>query len=539
MKRVKMQAALITVLMMVFTCLPAAGSAAEISGDPTGQETDAEQLLTAKDAEGRMVSLTEIDENDYNGFIYVLKESVTEEQIEEIENNIEDIDDEAVAEEISEGQIYAAESLDVIEQVADPSAIEYIEPNYLVSIAYIADPFDRYNGTMLNTIQIKDVWNSGVTGTGQNGADTPVVAVMDTGLMGVKDKSKRHEDLDYSRIPYAWKGKFSSAEDANGHGTFVAGEILATMDNRKGVSGMMPKVKLIPVRVLNKKGQGETKDIISAMNYLVKKNDADVINMSFGSAYHSAAFEKACKKATQKGMILVAAAGNDGNPAFKYPAGYPGVIGVAAVKGNGGKWKYSEYNDSVDVAAPGVNVAGLSDYSTRSYTQMSGTSMATPIVTALAAMVKSIDPTVNHNKFLSVLKSTSKDIGKKGYDVHYGMGIINFAKAYQYVSENKGRIRTVTVKKSQKPKKGKIKTLKRTKTSVTIKAKKLKKTTSYQVAIKKKGKKYSKIRFSKNKFKIINLQRHTTYYIKVRGVHNVNGIMVYGKWSKVKKFRTK
>ena len=69
--------------------------------------------------------------------------------------------------------------------------------------------------------------------------------------------------------------------------------------------------------------------------------------------------------------------------------------------------------------------------------------------------------------------------------------------------------------------------------------KKRKKTTSYKIAIKKKGKKYKILRVSKNKFTIVNLNGYSTYYIKVRGVRNLNGVMVYGKWSKVKKFRTK
>ena len=539
MTKMRRTVAVIAAFAMALTA-PAAGYAAGPAEKTGAGEMPDDQLLMVSDAEGDMASLSEIDENDYNGFIYVLKEDATEEQIEEIENNIEEIDNENVAEEISSGEIYAAESLDVIEQVADPSAIEYIEPNYLVHIAYTADPFDRYNGSMMNTIRVRNVWDAGVYGAGQGGAKTPVIAVMDTGLRGVSSKSRRHEDLDYSKVPKSmWSRKFRSAEDDNGHGTFLTGEILATMGNKKGVSGLMPQVKIIPVKVLNKNGQGEMKDLISALNHLIKKGNVDVINMSFTSGYYSASFEKACKKAARKGMILVAAAGNAGNPSFMYPAGYNSVIGVAAVKGSGSKWSHSEYNDSVDVAAPGVNVAGLSANSSKSYTMVSGTSMAAPVVSALAAMVKSIDPTVKHNQFATILKMSSRDKGKKGYDVHYGMGIIDFSKAYQYTSSNKGRIKAIGVKKSQKPKKAKIKSLRTGINGVRVKVKKLKKTTSYQIAIKKKGKKYKILRVSKNKFTIVNLNGYSTYYIKVRGVRNLNGVMVYGKWSKVKKFRTK
>ena len=538
--RMKRTVAAITVLVMAMTCTPAAVHAeGSADGDMTGKLADS-QLLKVTDTDGSEASLSEIDEEEYNGFIYALKEDATEEQIEEIESNIEEIGDEEVAEEISSGEVYAAESLDVIEQVADPSAIEYIEPNYLVHIAYTADPGDRYNGSILNTIRIKSVWDAGVLGAGQNGVDAPVIAVMDTGLAGISFKSRRHEDLNYGRFPKAlWNHKFKTAEDDNGHGTFLVGEILATMGNNKGVSGLMPKTKIVPVKVLDKNGQGETKDIISAMNRLIKNNDVDVINMSFTAPRHSTSLERACVRAARKGMILVAAAGNYGNSAIMYPAGYKGVIGVAAIKGNGYKWSHSEYNDSVDVAAPGVDMYGLSINSTHSYTVNSGTSMAAPVVSALAAMVKSIDPSVKHDQFAAILKRTSRDKGKTGYDVHYGMGIVDFNKAYQYVNANKGRIKADRIKKSKKKKKEKIKRLKAGTNRVAVKVRKLKKTTSYQIAIKKKGKKYIKMRSSKNKFTILNLKRKSTYYIKVRAVRNLNGVMVFGKWSKLKKFRTK
>ncbi|MBQ9015861.1 MAG: S8 family serine peptidase [Firmicutes bacterium] len=533
---VKQSAAFALALIMALTCAPACGYAAETEGGG-GQ---AAQLVTVSDAQGSAVSLNQIDPRDYDGYVCVLKEDVTEEQIDQIEENIEEIDDAEVAEEVCSGEIYAAESLETIEEIADLSAIDYIEPNYLFRIDYTADPFDFYNAGMINTIGIKDVWNAGVLGAGIGGAKTPVIAVMDTGLAGFNTQSRRHEDLDFSRIPYGLRaGSFSSIEDYNGHGTFVIGEILATMENHRGISGMMPKAQIVPVKVLNNSGMGDLKSIVSALNKLTKKHNVDVVNMSFSAAYYSASFDKACRKAARKGMILVAAAGNNGDPSFRYPAAYDSVIGVSAVKSNGAKWSYSEYNDSVDVAAPGVGVAGLSIYSPKTYEQQSGTSMAAPVISAAAAMVKSIDPSVKHNQFVNILAKTSKDQGKKGYDVHYGLGVVNFAKAYSYVKANKGRIPAVKVKKSQKPKKAKIRKLKVRKKSVTIKVKKIKKATSYQVAIRPKGGKTTKLRFAKRKFTILGFSRKSTYYIKVRAVRNVNGVNVYGKWSKQKKIKTK
>lgn len=541
MIKMKQTAAVITAMMMAVTCLPAAGFAAEGPAETAGQEPQIEDLLSVSGPQGEEVPLEEIDESEYNGFLYTLKDEATEEQIGQIEENIEQIDDEEVAEEVCSGEVYAAESLEVIEDVADLSAIDSIEPNYLVHAFYSEDPGDSYNRTMINTIRIKNVWNAGVLGQGQAGADTPVIAVMDTGLVGASVQSRRHEDLNYGRIikPIYTK-KYGTAEDRDGHGTFVTGQILATMGNHKGVSGLMPGVKVLPVRVLDDTGEGEIKDLISGLNHLTKRQDVDVVNMSFGTPFYSASFEKACKNAARKGMILVAAAGNESSTLFMYPAAFPSVVGVAAVRKDGGKWSVSEHNDSVDIAAPGVNVRSLGIHSTRSYVSMSGTSMAAPVVSALAAMTRSIDPSLKHNQFVKVLKKTARDKGKAGYDHYYGMGIVDFDKARQYVTNYKGRIRAVSTRSMKKPKRAKITSLKRGGNYVNVRSKKTKRASSYQVAIKKKGKKkYGMVRISSRKVRLVGLSRKTTYYVKVRGVRNVNGIMVYGKWSKTRKFRTK
>ena len=528
-KSIKRQLVILIAAVMACACFPATGSAAE---------PEITQLVKATDAEGQIVSIEEVDEADYDGFICVLKDDAGSREIREVENQIDAIDDPQTAEEICGGEIFRADSLEVIDEIVEPSAVDYIEPNYLIRAQFSEDPSDHYNRTMRKTIAIEDVWDAGVLGAGQGSVKTPVVAVIDSGVVGFTNKGNRHEDLLYSHFPYAlWSESFSSPNDTNGHGTFVIGQIMATMGNNKGVTGLMPMVKIVPVRVMGSDGTGSTAAAISALNTLIRRGNVDVVNMSFGVPYYSQTLADTCKKAAAKKMILVAAAGNEGSTRVWYPAGYDGVIGVAAVKGNGAKWKYSQYNDSVDAAAPGVSIRSLS--LNNGYCTMSGTSFATPMVSALAAMVKSIDPSVNEKKFARILKKTSKDKGKPGYDTHYGVGVINFTKACQYVKKNKGKIRAATIRKSQKPRKGKITSLKATKTTVTVRSKKLSRTTSYQAAIKVKGGTYYRARFRSRSFKFTGLPRHTTLYIKVRGVRNINGVTVYGKWSKTRSFRTK
>ena len=478
---------------------------------------------------------------DYDGYLCVLKEDATEEQIEQIEEGIAEQEaqgDPQAVEEISEEEIYRAESLEAIEETIDPEAIAYIEPDYLVQPFYSEDPMDHYNAQIYKTIGIKSVWKAGVTGKGKGGVRTPVIAVIDSGIAGWNKKSKRHVDLNFKRFPYAMKSsRFKNYEDETGHGTFVIGEISAVMGNHKGVTGLMPKAQVVPIRVIGKDG-GRTSDVIKVMKSLTKKKRIDVINMSFGSPYYSATFAKICQKAAARGKILVAAAGNNGTTLFQYPASYDGVIGVAATTPEGGKWNISQHNDSVDIAAPGVSVAGLSAAKRKGYIQASGTSMAAPMVSALAAMVKSIDPTVKHGKFMKILKATSKDRGKKGYDPYFGYGIINYAKVYKYMKDPSSRPTHISAK-PVKPKKAKITSLRAGKGKMKIRMRKLKKATSYQIAVKVKGGSFYILRMASRYGTIIGMRPGTKYYVKARGVRNVDGINRYGKWSKIKTVRIK
>lgn len=167
-----------------------------------------------------------------------------------------------------------------------------------------------------------------------------------------------------------------------GHGTHVAGTILQ----------VAPDAQILPVKVLDSDGNGDTFSVMAGIVYAVEQ-DADIINLSLGSTWDSAAIAWAVSYAEQQGVLVIAAAGNgDRETPMEYPASNPGVISVAATDAAGDKATYSNYNTMVDISAPGDNVA--SAYPGGTYTTASGTSMSAPLVSGTAALMLERSPTM-------------------------------------------------------------------------------------------------------------------------------------------------
>lgn len=267
-----------------------------------------------------------------------------------------------------------------------------------------------------------------------------VVAVLDTGI----DYS--HPDL-YGRVSYCintigtttYKGTtLSKCSDVNGHGTHVAGIIAATINNR-GVAGVAPNVTLIAVKVLGNSGSGTVSDIAEGITEAVKAG-AKILSMSLGSSADSSILRDASYWAYQQGAIQVVAAGNsgDGDPStnnVNYPAKYSWVIAVAAVDSYGDVPYWSSDGPEVDVAAPGVDI--LSTYPGGKYAYLSGTSMATPHVTGVVAVVEAIrlaagKSWLGFSSIYKVLTYTAYDLGPSGFDVFTGYGLVDAYSAVQY-----------------------------------------------------------------------------------------------------------
>lgn len=303
--------------------------------------------------------------------------------------------------------------------VEDPQVL-YVEPD---PIRYLLegepDPYlDRQ--WHLDAIDAPEAWTyMDAKGLPEGGSSQVVVAVIDSGIRVT------HEDLvdslwiNQGEIPangidddgngyvddvngFNTYDNNNNINDVNGHGTHVAGIIAAQKDNGKGGSGVAPNVKIMPIRASSSAGTLTSVSTVRALNYAVE-NGAHVVNMSFGG-YVSSTMEREAYLAAQEYAVLVAAAGNESratSSALSYPAAYPGVLGVMstdATPQSDGDYisAFSNFDNlpedgiGYEVMAPGAAIYSTVFNSNSSYDFKSGTSMATPVVSGMAAMVHSI-----------------------------------------------------------------------------------------------------------------------------------------------------
>jgi subtilisin family serine protease len=217
-----------------------------------------------------------------------------------------------------------------------------------------------------------------------------------------------------------------SCNDDHGHGTHTAGTIAATTNNGIGVAGVAPNADLAICKALNAAGSGFTTDIVKCINWLRTTGGARIISMSIGSTGSTTAFDRELSAAYAAGVLLIAAAGNDGNATLNYPAAHPDVVSVAATDANDARASFSNCNADVEIAAPGVDI--LSTAPGGGYQTMSGTSMATPHVSGVAAVVmKQKNLTAAQTRAL--LTSTADDLAAPGRDTCFGYGRVNLARA--------------------------------------------------------------------------------------------------------------
>lgn len=242
--------------------------------------------------------------------------------------------------------------------------------------------------------------------------------------------------------------------DDNGHGTHVSGIIAASANNANGISGVSHGAKIMPLKAGDSSGSLLSTDIIAAINYAAD-NGAKVINMSIGSSSYSAAEQTAVDYAYGKGVVIFAAAGNDGNTTVNYPAADNHVIGVGATNMSDARAAFSNYNSSVDISAPGDLILSTtptySNYFIKAYVPgdeyifMSGTSMATPMAAGVAALMLSADPTLTPAQVESIMTQNADDLGVVGRDDQFGYGRVNANKALTYIKDVTAPTGTVTI----------------------------------------------------------------------------------------------
>lgn len=286
-------------------------------------------------------------------------------------------------------------------EALDPEAI--CEPNVKFSVS--ATPSDPYWSWMngLRAISAPTAWDETTSSTGVS------VAVIDTGVDYTHADLAANIEFNHQDIPdngidddqngyiddflgFSTVSKTGDPRDLNGHGTHVAGTIGAVGNNKQGVSGVAWSARIVPVQVLDENGSGSLAAVVRGIDYAVARK-VGVINLSLGAPFGSKLLLQALQRAEAAGILIVAAAGNDGlsNDEFpSFPANYQldNLISVAASSASDALTDFSNYGQKmVHLAAPGERI--LSTYPGGSYVFMSGTSMAAPHVAGAAALLLS------------------------------------------------------------------------------------------------------------------------------------------------------
>ena len=213
---------------------------------------------------------------------------------------------------------------------------------------------------------------------------------------------------------------------AGGHGTKIAGIIAARTNNYRGISGLIPGIKVMNLRAGTASGYLEEDDVARAVLYAIN-NGARIINMSFGDVVLSRFLKDVIEYAYSKEMVIVASAGNSGNDVIHYPSGLAETISVGATDQNDNRAGFSNYGGTIDLVAPGVDI--LSTSPGGGYGTAGGTSFSAPMVSATAALLLSKNEGLSVEQVRNQLKTSTDDIGIKGWDSDFGSGRLHMEKA--------------------------------------------------------------------------------------------------------------
>ncbi len=339
--------------------------------------------------------------------------------------------------------------------------LEWCEPVYRArTLAVIPDDtFYSRQSWQFELMQLPDAWME------ETGSDDVVVAVVDTGI-----RSENADILPRLQAGYDFVSELANSGDGDRrdadprdegtfeenlhHGTHMSGIIGAVTDNDFGVAGVMWDCQLIPCRALGVDGTGLTIDIAEGILFAaglsnssgqVPERTADVINLSVGLEVVSNAVEDAMRAAVNRGIVVVAGAGNDGVEGVLYPASSFQSIGVGAVNGGKARAEYSNTGNALDVMAPGgdaqdFDADGFADmvFSTVGtpagetgsfFAGLAGTSMATAHVSGLAGLMKSVDRELDLEDVRAFLRSSAEDLGPDGFDTQTGFGLVRADRA--------------------------------------------------------------------------------------------------------------
>ncbi|MFB9414549.1 S8 family serine peptidase [Dactylosporangium matsuzakiense] len=267
----------------------------------------------------------------------------------------------------------------------------------------------------LHEIQLDSAWNRSIGSTDQ------VIAVIDSGVDGTHPDLAGRVLAGYNAITNTGTAVGANSDD-NGHGTMVSGVAAANTDNGIGIAGVAWNARVMPVKVLDSAGTGNDSDIAEGITWAAD-HGAKIINLSLGGPGDSAVLHDAVTYATNKGAILVVAAGNTGDGTVQYPAAYPEVLAVAATDSSARISDFSTRGDWVDVAAPGFRI--VSTGPNHNYYFASGTSFAAPMVSGVAALMRANNPALTPAQLTATIRAKAQEAGPRGLDPYYGTGVLD------------------------------------------------------------------------------------------------------------------
>jgi len=311
----------------------------------------------------------------------------------------------------------SASTSSFVKEVQDSKLSRYMEPNLKFHIQFV--PNDPDWCLQWGPVKIGADWAWNIT----TGEPSVLVAVVDTGIYW------NHSDLaaNYVALGYDWVNNDTDPVDDSGHGTHCAGIIAAGLNNSIGVAGLA-QIQIMAEKALDISGSGYIDWVASAIIHAANQG-ANIISMSWGGYFHSKLLYEAIRYAHETGALLVAAAGNSATDLKLYPAAYDEVIAVAATDNADNPASFTNFGDWIELAAPGVNI--YSTFLNNGYVNKSGTSMATPHVVGVAALIWSQFPNISRDQLRFHLRYTADDLGDWGLDKHYGYGRINAKKAVE------------------------------------------------------------------------------------------------------------
>lgn len=305
-----------------------------------------------------------------------------------------------------------------LKKLKDDKKIESVEENGV----YVIQEAD-YNSWGIEKMTLDHAINS--ANINSENMQSVTVAIIDTGCdMTLFNKYYGGKISEFYNV---LEQSTTEMVDENGHGTHIAGTI---------AEGTPDNVKILPIKVSRDKSIYYS-DIIAAINYIVRYEKADVINMSFGGYGYNEALDQAIESAKNKNIISVAAAGNDNTSKKHYPSALDNTISIASVDSDLTKSNFSNYGAEITFTAPGTAIksimgkdASISKQNGNNddddHETISGTSMATPHAASAIAVLKGYNKNLTLENVVDILKDNAIDLGNEGWDKYYGNGLISF-----------------------------------------------------------------------------------------------------------------